>query len=205
MSDRIDCLDTITHLTDTPNLVTTGPVTTGPVAADLVAAGTILDRSSDTRGSDTRGSDTRGSDTRVLPAPAAHRTIELDGATVDRVFDELTADDHDHDDHDEHGTPVTLRTPQARCADGHGTLTHLFFSDDVLDIARAKAICSKCGLAPTCLAGALDRAEPWGVWGGELIENGRIVVHKRPRGRPPKHPRPLVIIDEVPIPPHLVA
>ena len=28
---------------------------------------------------------------------------------------------------------VTLRTPQARCADGHGTLTHLFFSDDVMD------------------------------------------------------------------------
>ena len=100
---------------------------------------------------------------------------------------------------------VTLRTPQARCADGHGTLTHLFFSDDVLDIARAKAICSKCKLTASCLDGALDRAEPWGVWGGELIENGRIVVHKRPRGRPPKHPRPLVVVDECPIPPHLVA
>ena len=90
--------------------------------------------------------------------------------------------------------------PQARCADGNGTLTHLFFSDDPLDIARAKAICSKCKLAETCLEGALERAEPWGVWGGELIENGRIVVNKRPRGRPPKHPRPIVVIDEVPFP-----
>src|SRR5688572_12152000 len=30
----------------------------------------------------------------------------------------------------------------ARCSDGNGTLTHLFFSDDEFDIARAKAICS---------------------------------------------------------------
>ena len=34
--------------------------------------------------------------------------------------------------------------PVARCADGNGTLTPLFFSDHVLDIARAKAICAKC-------------------------------------------------------------
>ena len=37
------------------------------------------------------------------------------------------------------------------------------------------------------------------------IKNGRIVAVKRPRGRPPKHPRPVVVVDEVPIPPHLVA
>ena len=100
-------------------------------------------------------------------------------------------------------TPV--RTPTARCADGHGTLSALFFSDDVIDIARAKAICSKCALTTSCLAGALERAEPWGVWGGELVDNGRIVVHKRPRGRPPKHPRPRLVVDEVRIPAHLVA
>lgn len=100
--------------------------------------------------------------------------------------------------------PVSLRAP-ARCADGNGTLTHLFFSDDATMIARAKAICSKCRLTASCLGGALDRAEPWGVWGGELVENGRVVLNKRPRGRPPKHPRPLLVVDEVPIPPHLVA
>ena len=49
---------------------------------------------------------------------------------------------------------------------------------------------ASAGCATSCLEGALDRVEPWGVWGGELIENGRIVVNKRPRGRPPKHPRP---------------
>ena len=35
--------------------------------------------------------------------------------------------------------PAPVRTPQARCADGNGTLTHLFFSDDALSTARAKA------------------------------------------------------------------
>jgi WhiB family redox-sensing transcriptional regulator len=101
--------------------------------------------------------------------------------------------------------PVSVRAPQARCADGNGTLTHLFFSDDSIDVARAKAICSKCRLTVSCLEGALGRAEPWGVWGGELVENGHVVVNKRPRGRPPKHPRPLLVVDEVPVPPHLVA
>jgi WhiB family transcriptional regulator, redox-sensing transcriptional regulator len=98
-----------------------------------------------------------------------------------------------------------IGTRYARCADGSGTLTHLFFSDDEFDIARAKAICSKCGLASTCLSGALERVESYGVWGGELLVEGVIVAIKRGRGRPPKNPRLLTAVDEVPIPPHLVA
>jgi WhiB family redox-sensing transcriptional regulator len=93
-------------------------------------------------------------------------------------------------------TSVSTR-PVARCADGNGTLTPLFFSDHVLDIARAKAICAKCALAESCLADALEREEPWGVWGGELLSGGRIVAHKRPGGRPPKRSRPPVIVDEL--------
>jgi WhiB family redox-sensing transcriptional regulator len=60
-------------------------------------------------------------------------------------------------------------------------------------------------LADACLAGALERAESWGVWGGQLLVDGVIVAIKRGRGRPPKHPRPQIIVDEVPVPPHLVA
>ena len=100
-------------------------------------------------------------------------------------------------------TPVGTR--YARCADGNGTLTHLFFSEDEFDVARAKAICKKCGLASECLQGALERAEVYGVWGGELLVDGVIVAIKRGRGRPPKHPRPVLVVDEVPVPPHLVA
>jgi WhiB family redox-sensing transcriptional regulator len=89
------------------------------------------------------------------------------------------------------------RTPVARCADGHGTLSALFFSDNVIDIARAKAMCGLCPLQADCLAGALEREEPWGVWGGELLSGGRIIANKRPCGRPPKHPRPEIVIDEL--------
>jgi len=35
-------------------------------------------------------------------------------------------------------------------------------------------------------AGALERREPWGVWGGQLFLRGEIVPRKRPRGRPRK-------------------
>jgi WhiB family redox-sensing transcriptional regulator len=53
-------------------------------------------------------------------------------------------------------------------------------------VEQAKAMCLACPLKVECLAGALDRAEPWGVWGGELLEQGIVVPRKRPRGRPRK-------------------
>lgn len=78
----------------------------------------------------------------------------------------------------------------ARCRDGAASLTNLFFSEDLGDIARAKSFCSDCVVKADCLGAAIDRAEPWGVWGGELFVNGRVVAHKRRRGRPPKVARP---------------
>lgn len=92
-----------------------------------------------------------------------------------------------------------------RCADGNGTLSYLFFSDEWVDVQRAKAICAKCTDRAECLSVALEREEPWGVWGGEQIEGGRIVAVRRPRGRPPVTARPAVVVEEVPIPGHLVA
>ena len=85
--------------------------------------------------------------------------------------------------------------PRARCADGNGTLTHLFFGESEHEIARAKAICAKCALAPSCLARALERSEPYGVWGGQLLVDGAVVAVKRGRGRPPKHPRPVLLLS----------
>ncbi len=88
-------------------------------------------------------------------------------------------------------------TARAACNDGTGSLLELFFSEDLHDIARAKHLCSSCPVRLRCLQGALQRAEPCGVWGGELFENGRI-AHKRRRGRPPKYrPAEIVVIDGV--------
>jgi WhiB family redox-sensing transcriptional regulator len=62
----------------------------------------------------------------------------------------------------------------------------LFFAAEPARLERAKVLCADCPVRTACLAGAIERLEPWGVWGGELFEGGRIVERKRPRGRPRK-------------------
>jgi len=62
----------------------------------------------------------------------------------------------------------------------------LFFAESPQDVEQAKAMCRGCRARLACLAGALERREPWGVWGGELLIRGAIVPRKRPRGRPRK-------------------
>ncbi len=64
----------------------------------------------------------------------------------------------------------------------------LFFAENPADVEQAKALCLDCPIQAVCLAGALERREPWGVWGGELFVAGVVVARKRPRGRPRKHP-----------------
>lgn len=78
----------------------------------------------------------------------------------------------------------------AACATAGDETAHLFFSDELLDIAKAKRICASCPVIESCLEGALARKEPLGVWGGQLFQNGKILNAKRRRGRPPKNPRP---------------
>ncbi|WP_312719823.1 WhiB family transcriptional regulator [Mobilicoccus sp.] len=62
----------------------------------------------------------------------------------------------------------------------------LWFADTPGDVERAKALCLSCPLVEHCLKAALDRGEPCGVWGGQLLVAGQIVARKRPRGRPRK-------------------
>ena len=64
----------------------------------------------------------------------------------------------------------------------------LWFAEGPADVELAKTLCGGCPARAECLAGALDRGEPWGVWGGELLVHGTIVASKRPRGRPRKNP-----------------
>jgi len=62
----------------------------------------------------------------------------------------------------------------------------LWFAERPDDVALAQELCGDCALRAVCLAGALERREPWGVWGGELFERGRVVARKRRPGRPRK-------------------
>src|SRR5215468_4643402 len=60
----------------------------------------------------------------------------------------------------------------------------LWFAESPADLDRAKALCATCPVRLECLAGALRRSEPCGVWGGEIVQHGRVVPFKRGRGRP---------------------
>ena len=72
----------------------------------------------------------------------------------------------------------------------HRVDPEVFFAEAPADVEAAKVLCLDCPVRDACLAGALDRREPWGVWGGELLVAGVVVARKRPRGRPRKHPLP---------------
>jgi WhiB family redox-sensing transcriptional regulator len=61
-----------------------------------------------------------------------------------------------------------------------------FFSERPDDLEQAKLLCRVCPIREACLEGALARREPWGVWGGEVLDRGRVITHKRGPGRPRK-------------------
>ena len=67
------------------------------------------------------------------------------------------------------------------CRDGDA---RLWFAADPEDLELAKAQCRCCPLRAACLAGAIERREPCGVWGGEIFDRGQILPVKRRRGRP---------------------
>ncbi|WP_433029058.1 WhiB family transcriptional regulator [Actinomycetospora sp. CA-053990] len=62
----------------------------------------------------------------------------------------------------------------------------LWFSEAPADLERAKGLCGACPIRRACLAGALERREYCGVWGGEIFDRGAVIARKRPRGRPSK-------------------
>jgi WhiB family redox-sensing transcriptional regulator len=91
-------------------------------------------------------------------------------------------------------TSISLATLARRAAELGDPLpcsdnTALWFSEQPADLELAKASCRACPLRRACLAGAVQRAEPFGVWGGEIFEKGRVVAFKRPRGHPSRQAR----------------
>lgn len=59
----------------------------------------------------------------------------------------------------------------------------LWFSKRIADVTRAKELCSRCPVKQDCLDGALNRQEEWGIWGGEIFQDGKVIPNYQPRGR----------------------
>ncbi|MFD6395156.1 WhiB family transcriptional regulator [Nocardia sp. NPDC060249] len=76
---------------------------------------------------------------------------------------------------------VTTKTLPCR-----GGNPDLWFAESPTDLEQAKELCAACPIRKGCLTAAIDRAEPWGVWGGEIFDQGVVIARKRPRGRPRK-------------------
>jgi len=62
----------------------------------------------------------------------------------------------------------------------------LYFAESPTALEAARAACTGCPVLDLCLAGARERREPHGVWGGQIFVAGEVVQHKRARGRPRK-------------------
>ncbi|MDF9815510.1 WhiB family redox-sensing transcriptional regulator [Streptomyces sp. SPB162] len=105
------------------------------------------------------------SPTAPLPLPAVHSEVPL--LPLTELDDEI----------ERLGVPVPCRTYDPE----------VFFAESPADVEYAKTLCQTCPVREACLAGAKDRREPWGVWGGELFIQGVVVARKRPRGRPRKN------------------
>ena len=107
------------------------------------------------------------------------RSVPLDGGTIN-------VDQHGGDSAPALGSLLDA-APRAGldlpCRSGDADL---WFAEAPAELERAKALCQTCPIKAECLAGALRRGEPWGVWGGEIFERGAVIPRKRPRGRPSK-------------------
>ncbi|MDQ0986864.1 MULTISPECIES: WhiB family transcriptional regulator [unclassified Streptomyces] len=113
-------------------------------------------------------------------APSVPLTAPISppGSTEDSTLTPLTTLTALDDAIENLGVPVPCRSYDPE----------VFFAESPADVEYAKSLCRTCPLVEACLAGAKDRREPWGVWGGELFVQGVVVARKRPRGRPRKNP-----------------
>ncbi|NAZ87646.1 WhiB family transcriptional regulator [Kineococcus sp. T90] len=92
------------------------------------------------------------------------------------------------------GVPAPRTAPAAAPVPCRTAPADLFFADEQDLVQRAKELCAACPLLAACLAGALERREPAGVWGGQLFVDGVPVAYKRGRGRPRKDAPPVAVV-----------
>lgn len=71
-----------------------------------------------------------------------------------------------------------------------GDAADVWFAEKPAELEVAKALCASCPVRAQCLTSAIERREPWGVWGGEIFDQGVVVARKRGRGRPRKSEAP---------------
>jgi WhiB family transcriptional regulator, redox-sensing transcriptional regulator len=85
-------------------------------------------------------------------------------------------------------TSMVLLTRRAGALDGllpcQRENPELWFSEQPADLEQAKAHCRGCPVRGFCLSGAVERREPFGVWGGEIFDRGTVTAEKKARGRP---------------------
>jgi len=85
-------------------------------------------------------------------------------------------------------TSMVLLTRRAGALDGvlpcQRENAELWFSEQPADLEQAKVHCRRCPVRGSCLSGAVERHEPYGVWGGEIFHRGTITAQKKARGRP---------------------
>ena len=84
-------------------------------------------------------------------------------------------------DTDQEAGKTTCRSRRATKACGKAQLpalpchvgdADLWFAENPAELEQAKALCADCPIRRECLDAALEREEPWGVWGGEIFERG---------------------------------
>ncbi|CAL9297676.1 Transcriptional regulator WhiB [Streptomyces sp. SudanB52_2052] len=100
------------------------------------------------------------------PSVPPSDTIPKPGSTEDSTLTPLTALTALDDAIENLGVPVPCRSYDPE----------VFFAESPADVEYAKSLCRTCPLVEACLAGAKERREPWGVWGGELFVQGVVVA-----------------------------
>lgn len=69
---------------------------------------------------------------------------------------------------------------KAACKTHDGEYLKWFFSQRVDEIIKAKRICATCPIRQECYERAVQRKEPWGIWGGAKFDNGVVVASDIP-------------------------